>query len=264
MKPNPLSSALLVLLAVAIQLPAQQPATNATGTKPYDDLPRSSLSKPGASDSVPTNALGFVPPPGATWHNQCQVAPEAGQTRMRWSARNRSRQASIAKISEVVLWLCSRRVCGGLLGGQLNGDCQQHEERRRQGVWLHAGSVWRHHSSVNEKARHRKPNRHRDQPIVWFIMNRKYIQSNGLEFSSNGAKQTLAHPRHHRSGRIPYGTGLGAHISHFRIRSADFQSAFTGIAATKPTASRRSGLSAFRAAHEISGLIAGTVQVAQN
>jgi UDP-N-acetylglucosamine--N-acetylmuramyl-(pentapeptide) pyrophosphoryl-undecaprenol N-acetylglucosamine transferase len=44
------------------------------------------------------------------------------------------------------------------------------------------------------------------------------------------------------------------HISHFRIRSADFQSAFTGIAARKPTASRRSGLSAFRAEHEISGL----------
>ena len=63
MKPNPLSSALLVLLAVAIQLPAQQPATNATGTKPYDNLPRSSLSKPGASDSVPTNAFGFVPLP---------------------------------------------------------------------------------------------------------------------------------------------------------------------------------------------------------
>ena len=41
---------------------------------------------------------------------------------------------------------------------------------------------------------------------------------------------------------------------HFRIRSADFQSAFTGIAATKPTASRRSALSAFRAEPEISGL----------
>ncbi len=40
------------------------------------------------------------------------------------------------------------------------------------------------------------------------------------------------------------------HISHFWIRRADFQSAFTGIAATKPTASRRSGLSAFRAEHD--------------
>src|SRR5208337_3202899 len=36
--------------------------------------------------------------------------------------------------------------------------------------------------------------------------------------------------------------------------SADLQSAFTGIAATKPTASRRSGLSAFGVVHEISGL----------
>ena len=43
-------------------------------------------------------------------------------------------------------------------------------------------------------------------------------------------------------------------ISHFRIGSADFQSAFSAIATAKPTASRRSGLLAFRAGHEISGL----------
>ena len=44
------------------------------------------------------------------------------------------------------------------------------------------------------------------------------------------------------------------HISCFLVRSADFQSAFSVIATAKPTASRRSGLLAFRAEHEISGL----------
>jgi hypothetical protein len=63
MKPNPLASALLLLLAVVVELPAQQRATNATGTNPYDDLPRSSLSKPGASNSGQANAFGFVPLP---------------------------------------------------------------------------------------------------------------------------------------------------------------------------------------------------------
>jgi protocatechuate 3,4-dioxygenase beta subunit len=47
--------------------------------------------------------------------------------------------------------------------------------------------------------------------------------------------------------------GSSPDISHFRIRSADFQSAFSVIVAAKPTASRRSGLMAFRAKCEISG-----------
>jgi hypothetical protein len=47
---------------------------------------------------------------------------------------------------------------------------------------------------------------------------------------------------------------LSANISHFRVRSADFESAFSVIAIPKPTASRRSRLQAFRAGHEISGL----------
>jgi hypothetical protein len=46
-------------------------------------------------------------------------------------------------------------------------------------------------------------------------------------------------------------------ISHSRFRSADLQSAFTVVASFKPTASRRSRLSAFRARHEISGLANG-------
>ena len=41
--------------------------------------------------------------------------------------------------------------------------------------------------------------------------------------------------------------------SFFRVRSADFQSAFSVIATAKPAASRRSGLLAFRATYEISG-----------
>src|ERR1022692_1898431 len=47
---------------------------------------------------------------------------------------------------------------------------------------------------------------------------------------------------------------LSPHISHFPIRSADFQSAFSVIASAKPTASRRSRMLAFCAVHEISGL----------
>ena len=43
---------------------------------------------------------------------------------------------------------------------------------------------------------------------------------------------------------------LGPDISHLRVRSADFQSAFSVIATVKPTASRRSGLLAFRMEHE--------------
>jgi hypothetical protein len=43
-------------------------------------------------------------------------------------------------------------------------------------------------------------------------------------------------------------------ISHFPLRSADFQSAFSVIASAKPTASRRSRMLAFRAGPEISGL----------
>ena len=39
-------------------------------------------------------------------------------------------------------------------------------------------------------------------------------------------------------------------MSHFWVRNADFQSAFNVFATMKPAASRRSGLSAFRAAHE--------------
>ena len=45
-------------------------------------------------------------------------------------------------------------------------------------------------------------------------------------------------------------------ISYLRVRSADFQSAFNVFAATKPTTSRRSGLLAFRAEHEICGVAA--------
>jgi hypothetical protein len=42
--------------------------------------------------------------------------------------------------------------------------------------------------------------------------------------------------------------------SHFPVRSADFQSAFTVIASAKPAASRRSRMLAFCAVHGISGL----------
>ena len=46
-------------------------------------------------------------------------------------------------------------------------------------------------------------------------------------------------------------------LSHFRARSADFQSAFRVMTTVKPTASRRSGLSVFCPVHEISGLAGG-------
>src|ERR1017187_6081065 len=47
---------------------------------------------------------------------------------------------------------------------------------------------------------------------------------------------------------------INPHISHFPVRSPDFQSAFRVIASAKPTASRRSRMLAFYAVHEISGL----------
>ena len=50
----------------------------------------------------------------------------------------------------------------------------------------------------------------------------------------------------------------------FRVWSADFQSAFMVIAISKPTASRRSGLWAFRAKHEISGLSVVAKPVSRN
>ena len=53
-------------------------------------------------------------------------------------------------------------------------------------------------------------------------------------------------------------------ISHFRIRSADFQSAFRVVTTVKPTASRRSGLSAFCPVHEISGLDTATMRSADS
>ena len=68
MKLNPLASALLLLLAVAVRLPAQTRATNAPGTNapsldPYLDLIPKQQPKPGATNpgSVPANAFGFVP-----------------------------------------------------------------------------------------------------------------------------------------------------------------------------------------------------------
>jgi hypothetical protein len=48
--------------------------------------------------------------------------------------------------------------------------------------------------------------------------------------------------------------GLNRHVSHFPVRSADFQSAFTVIASVKPTSSRRSRMPAFCAVHEVSCL----------
>jgi hypothetical protein len=52
------------------------------------------------------------------------------------------------------------------------------------------------------------------------------------------------------------------HLSHFRVRSADFQSAFSVIATVKPAASLRSGLLAFRADHGICGLREGKIEQA--
>ena len=50
---------------------------------------------------------------------------------------------------------------------------------------------------------------------------------------------------------------LIVHHSDFRSRSADFQSAFSLIATAGSAANRRSGLSAFGAGHEVSGLRIG-------
>jgi TPR repeat protein/S1-C subfamily serine protease len=69
MKPKSLASALLLLLAVAVELPAQKPPTNATGTNAPGSVqyPPSFVplgpAKPAASNSVPPNAFGFVPLP---------------------------------------------------------------------------------------------------------------------------------------------------------------------------------------------------------
>jgi TPR repeat protein len=65
MKANPLACALLVLLAIAVQLPAQQPATNAAGTNLSDWEPVSSsgtnIFDQFDRKSAKTNDLGFVP-----------------------------------------------------------------------------------------------------------------------------------------------------------------------------------------------------------
>jgi hypothetical protein len=53
-------------------------------------------------------------------------------------------------------------------------------------------------------------------------------------------------------GMLP---GPNPDVSHFRFRSADFDPAFSVIANPKPAASRRSGMKAFRAGHELSGLV---------
>ena len=71
---------------------------------------------------------------------------------------------------------------------------------------------------------------------------------------SAGDRRDSARGRARRPARtaVP-GLGVGPVISRLPVRSAHFQSAFRVIAAGKPAASRRCGLPAFLARHEISG-----------
>ena len=80
----------------------------------------------------------------------------------------------------------------------------------------------------------------------FFISQSKAALDLAFQKQRNGQK-CLA--RHQLSGRTDF--------SHFRVRSADFESAFSVIATAKPTASRRSGLLAFRATYDMSGLDGG-------